>query len=109
MAGEVFIVFCIFTAAVFIVRAIVDGIVRYRALNSSADAGEVLNALKIPAVPFHINALKWGLSLSCLGAGFLIIDALKLQPDQPSTWGVICISIAAGLLAFYGLVRRNML
>jgi hypothetical protein len=44
-----------------------------------------------------------------LGIGFLIIDALKLQPDQPGTWGVICISIAAGLLSFYGLARRNMM
>jgi hypothetical protein len=109
MAGEVFIVFFIFAAVVFIVRAIVDGIVRYRALNSSADAGDVLNALKMPAVPFHINALKWGLGLGCLGAGFLIIDALNLQPDQPSTWGIIALSIATGLLAFYGLVRKNLL
>lgn len=109
MAAEVFIFFFIFTAVVFVVRAIVDGIVRYRALSSSADAGEVLNALKMPAVPFHVTALKWGLSLSCLGIGFLIIDALKLQPDQPSTWGVICLSIAAGLLSFYGLARHNKL
>lgn len=109
MVGEVFITLIIFTAVVFAIRAIVDGIVRYRALNSSADAGEVLNALKAQAIPFHLTALKWGLGLGCLGIGFLIIDGLGLQPDQPSTWGVIALSIAAGLLSFYGLARKNIL
>lgn len=109
MAGEVFITFFIFTAAVLVVRAIVDGIVRYRALSSSADAGDVLNALKMSNVPFHVTALKWGLGLGCLGVGFLIIDALNLQPDQPSTWGVLTLSIATGLLSFYGLARKNLM
>jgi hypothetical protein len=41
--------------------------------------------------------------------GFLIIDALNLQPDQPSTWGVLTLSIATGLLSFYGLARKNLM
>jgi hypothetical protein len=109
MVGEVFITLIIFTAAVFVIRAITDGIIRYRALSSSADAGEVLNALKAQAAPFHVTALKWGLGLGGLGIGFLIIQALNLQPDQPGTWGVIALSIAAGLLSFYAMVRRNVL
>ena len=109
MAGEVLITFFIFAAIVLVIRAITDGIIRYRALSSTADASEVLNALKGQAAPFHVTALKWGLGLGCLGIGFLIIDALKLQPDQPGTWGVLTISVAVGLLAFYGLARKNVL
>jgi hypothetical protein len=109
MAGEVFITLFIFTAIVLVIRTITDGIIRYRALSSSSDAGDVLNALKTQAAPFHVTALKWGLGLGCLGIGFLIIDALNLQPDQPSTWGVLTLSIATGLLSFYGLARKNLM
>lgn len=109
MAGEVLTTFIVFAAIVMAIRAVTDAIIRYRALSSSSDAGDVLNALKSNNVPFHVTALKWGLGLGCLGVGFLIIDALKLQPDQPSTWGVITLSIAAGLLSFYGLARKDLL
>ena len=109
MAGEVFITLFIFTAIVLVIRTITDGIIRYRALSSSSDAGDVLNALKTQAAPFHVTALKWGLGLGCLGIGFLIIDALHLQPDQPSTWGVLTIAVSVGLLSFYGLARKNIL
>jgi hypothetical protein len=107
MAGDVFVVLIIFSALVMIVRASVDGIVRAKALKSDTASAEVLKALSQTGTPFHLTALKWGLGLGCLGAGFLIIQALNLQPDQPGTWGVITISIAVGLLAFYGIVRKQ--
>lgn len=109
MAGDVFIVLIIFSALVMIVKASVDGIIRSKALKSDAASAEVIKALSQAGTPFHLTALKWGLGLGFLGAGFLIIDALGLQPDQPSTWGVICLSIATGLLSFYGLTRKNLL
>ena len=107
MAGEVLTTLIVFAAIVFMVRAITDGIIRFRALSSTSDASEVLNALKGQSAPFHMSALKWGLGLGCLGAGFLVIQVLNLQPDQPGTWGVIAISIAVGLLAFYGIVKKQ--
>ena len=109
MAGDVFIVLIIFSGLVMIVKAAIDGIVRAKALKSDAAAAEVIKALSQTGTPFHLVALKWGLGLGCLGIGFLIIDGLGLQPDQPSTWGVVALSIAAGLLSFYGLARKNIL
>ncbi|MBP7370427.1 MAG: hypothetical protein KA902_03215 [Arenimonas sp.] len=107
MASEVLINFIIFTSIVLIIRAIIEGIVRYRALSSNADATEVLKALSQERAPFQLTALKWGLGLGSLGLGFLVIEVLKLQPDQPGTWGVITLSIAAGLLAFYAFVKKQ--
>lgn len=109
MAADVFIVLIIFSGLVMIVRAAIDGIVRTKALKSDAASAEVIKALSQAGTPLHLTALKWGLGLGCLGVGFLIIDGLGLQPDQPSTWGVITLSIAAGLLSFYGMVRKNIL
>ncbi len=109
MAGDVCIVLIVFSALVLIVRASVDGIVRAKALKSDAASSEVLKALSQAGTPFHLTALKWGLGLGSLGVGFLIIEALRLEPDQPGTWGVITLSIAAGLLSFYGMVRKNIL
>jgi hypothetical protein len=109
MAGDVFVVLIIFSALVMIVKASVDAIVRVKALKSSDASPEVLKAIAQAGTPFHLTALKWGLGLGCLGVGFLIIDALKLQPDQPSTWGVLTLSIATGLLSFYGLARKNLM
>ncbi|MBP7982253.1 MAG: hypothetical protein KAY90_04580, partial [Arenimonas sp.] len=80
----------------------------YRALSANADASEVLKALSREATPFHLSALKWGLGLGSLGVGFLIIEALKLQPEQPGTWGVLTLSVAAGLLAFYAFAKRQL-
>ena len=108
MAGEVFMLLIVGISLVLIIRAVVDGIIRYRALSSNADASEVLKALSKESAPFHLTALKWGLGLGCLGVGFLIIDALHLQPDQPSTWGVITLSIASGLLSFYFLAKNQL-
>ncbi len=107
MAGEVFIVLIIFSALVMIVKASVDGIIRAKALKSDAGSAEVLKALSQSGTPFHLTALKWGLGLASLGIGFLVIEVLKLQPDQPGTWGVITISIAIGLLAFYAFIRKQ--
>jgi hypothetical protein len=108
MAGDVFMMLIAFTALVLIIRAIIDGVIRYRALSANADASEVLKALSREATPFHLSALKWGLGLGSLGVGFLIIEALKLQPEQPGTWGVLTLSVAAGLLAFYGFAKRQL-
>jgi hypothetical protein len=108
MAGDVFIVLIVFSALVLIVRASVDGIVRAKALKSDAASSEVIKALSQAGTPFHLTALKWGLGLGSLGVGFLIIEALKLQPEQPGTWGVITLSIAAGLLAFYGFAKKQL-
>lgn len=107
MAGEVFIVLIIFSGLVLIVRATIDGIVRAKALKSDAASSEVIKALSQAGTPFHLTALKWGLGLGSLGIGFLVIEVLKLQPDQPGTWGVITLSIAAGLLAFYAFVKKQ--
>jgi hypothetical protein len=108
MAGEVFIVLIIFSALVLIVRAAVDGIVRAKALKSDAASSEVIKALSQAGTPFHLTALKWGLGLGSLGIGFLIIEALKLQPEQPGTWGVLTLSVAAGLLAFYAFAKKQL-
>jgi hypothetical protein len=108
MAADVFVVLIIFSALVMIVRASVDGIVRAKALKSDAASSEVLKALSQAGTPFHLTALKWGLGLGSLGIGFLIIEALKLQPEQPGTWGVITLSLAAGLLAFYGFAKKQL-
>jgi hypothetical protein len=108
MAADVFVVLIIFSALVMIVRASVDGIVRSKALKSDAASSEVLKALSQAGTPFHLTALKWGLGLGSLGVGFLIIEALNLQPEQPGTWGVITLSIAAGLLAFYGFAKKQL-
>ena len=107
MAGDVFIVLIIFSGLVMIVRAAIDGIVRTKALKSDAASAEVIKALSQAGTPFHLTALKWGLGLGSLGIGFLIIQALNLQPEQPGTWGVITLSIAAGLLAFYAIVKKQ--
>jgi hypothetical protein len=108
MAGDVFMMLIAFTALVLIIRAIIDGVIRYRALSANADASEVLKALSREATPFHLSALKWGLGLGSLGVGFLIIEALKLQPEQPGTWGVLTLSVAAGLLAFYAFAKKQL-
>lgn len=105
MAAEVFIVLIIFSASVLIVRAAIDGIVRAKALKSDAAAAEVIKALSQTGTPYHLSALKWGLGIGCLGIGFLLIEVLKLQPDQPGTWGVVALSIAAGLLAYYKFAK----
>jgi hypothetical protein len=107
MAGDVFIVLIIFTGLVLIVRATIDGIVRAKALKSDAASSEVIKALSQADTPYHLTALKWGLGLGSLGLGFLLIEVLKLQPDQPGTWGVITLSISAGLLAFYTIAKKQ--
>ncbi len=108
MAGDVFVVLIIFSALVLIVRASVDGIVRAKALKSDAAATEVIKVLSETGTPYHLTALKWGLSLGSLGLGFLILEVLKLQPDQPGTWGVLTISVAVGLLAYYGVAKKQL-
>lgn len=107
MAGEVFIVLIIFSGLVLIVRAIIDGIVRAKALKSDAAAAEVIKALSQSGTPYHFTALKWGLGLGSLGLGFLLIEALHLQPEQPGTWGVITLSIAIGLLTYYAFIKKQ--
>ena len=108
MAGDVFIVLIIFSGLVLIIRAIIDGIVRAQALKSDTASAEVIKALAQSGTPFHLTALKWGLGLGSLGIGFLVIEVLKLQPDQPGTWGVITLSIAIGLLAYYGFAKKQL-
>jgi hypothetical protein len=52
--------------------------------------------------------LKWGLILLFGGIGLIVLEYLPFHADEsPLPYGVEAIFLAAGFLAYYGLVRKN--
>ena len=104
----VLIVTVIFGTAAFVIKSILE----YRLKQKLISAGMVDEKLKFlnfdKLANYAPSSLKWGLVLTFIGAGILI---LKLYPgyiEDEAVFGTMLIAAGAGLLTYYFIANSIM-
>lgn len=90
-----------------VVRIFSDGHTRRKVLQ--AGASPELAAALVPAPrqdPGLYGPLKWGLLSAALGLAMVVVQFLPFGGNDPIVYGVVLLFVAAGLLTYYGIVRR---
>jgi hypothetical protein len=96
-----------FVCLVAIVRAVVDGRLRRRLVETHATQELVLALAEADRHDRRTGALKWGLVLVASGIGFVLIDVCRLGSADPAAYGVLLVCAGAGLLCYHLLQRRR--
>lgn len=54
-------------------------------------------------------SLKWGLLFLTGGIALILMDALNVAPDSPTPYGIFAVSLSLGFLAYYFIIKRELL
>ena len=92
---------------VIAIRIVTEARLRRRLAETHASEELLQSLLKADAENRRESSLKWGLVLVLLGLGCVAVDLLGLAVDDPSTFGVLFVSIGAGLIGYHALARRK--
>ncbi|WP_395793245.1 DUF6249 domain-containing protein [Aquimonas sp.] len=97
----------LFVCIAYVIKSIMDARVRRRIVESSASESLVKSLIEADELARRTSALKWGLVLTSLGAGFGLIEWLKLEADRPGTFGLMFVAAGIGMLAYHLLTQRR--
>lgn len=94
-------------ATVGVARVISDGRTRRRLIESNASAELAAAVVSAPrSEPAFGDTLKWGLVIGAVGLALIIVQFLPYQAEDPIVSGLVLLSAAVGLLAYYVTARR---
>lgn len=92
-------------SAIAIIKVISDNLVRKRLVDKHADTETVKAMLDQTERGQRESALKWGIVAVSSGLSLLLIDLLNLQPEDPSTIGIIVLFGGIGFLIYFYVSR----
>ena len=95
-----------FAAIVLAIKIIVDARFRGRLVDTHASGDLIRSMLAADEQARRLSALKWGLVLTLIGLSFGLISALKLDGDDPGTWGLLIGAAGVGMLAYHAIANR---
>ena len=55
-----------------------------------------------------MSSLKWGLIMFFVGLALIIMEYIPTSPESPLPYGLIAMSVSAGFLVYYFLVRKDV-
>ena len=93
-------------ATVAAIKIIVDSRLRRRLAETNASEDLIKSMLQADEQSRRLSALKWGLVLTLLGLAFGLISALRLEGENPGTWGLLIGAAGVGMLAYHAMVNR---
>ena len=95
-----------FICIVMAIKIIVETRLRSRLAETNASEDLVKSMLVADEQARRLSALKWGLVLTLIGLSFGLISALKLDGDDPGTWGLLIGAAGVGMLAYHAIANR---
>jgi len=95
-----------FASIVMAIKIIVESRLRGRLADTNASEDLVKSMLVADEQARRLSALKWGLVLTLVGLAFGLISALKLDGDDPGTWGLLIGAAGVGMLAYHAIANR---
>jgi glycerol uptake facilitator-like aquaporin len=96
-----FIAACIVVA----IRIVVEARLRRRLAETHASDALLQSMLAADEENRRQSSLKWGLVILLAGAGCILVDLLGLSINDPSTFGVLLVSMGIGLITYHALAR----
>ena len=96
-----------FICIVMAIKVIVEARLRSRMAETNASEDLVKSMLVADEQSRRLSALKWGLVLTVIGLAFGLISALKLDSQDPGTWGLLIGAAGIGMLAYHAIASRD--
>ena len=98
----------LFVCVVLAIKVIVDARVRKRIAETNPSEDLVKTMLIADEQSRRLSALKWGLVLTVVGIAFGLISALRLEADNPGSYGLLIGAAGVGMLAYHALANRKV-
>ena len=95
-----------FICIVMAIKIIVETRLRARLAETNASEDLIKSMLVADEQSRRLSALKWGLLLTLIGLAFGLISAMKLDSQDPGTWGLLIAAAGVGMLAYHGIANR---
>ena len=102
MFWEVFPIIVLFLSIVAIVKVISDNRTKAKLIEARPSDEVVRSLFETSRDPALFGALKWGLVITFVGAGLVVVSFLGDFRD-PITYGFMLFCGGAGLLVYYGI------
>lgn len=90
-----------------IVRSVSDGRTRRKLIETGASPELAAALVSAPAGEEVDPMLRWGIVIGALGVGFIVLQFLPFQENDPIMIGLLLVFLSIGLLASYAVTRRS--
>ena len=95
-----------FICIVMAIKIIVETRLRARLAETNASEDLIKSMLVADEQSRRLSALKWGLVLTLIGLAFGLISAMKLDSQDPGTWGLLIAAAGVGMLVYHAIANR---
>jgi len=102
----IIIVPSLFAALAFSIKTIVDARARTTLLQSSAQEGLIHSILREEERRRRQSALRWGIVLMFLAAGFMIVELMRWDGPSPGVLAVLLGTTGLGNVVSYLVCRK---
>lgn len=104
---QVVIIALVFGTLAFVLRAVVDGLVRYKALRGGVTPDIFLGVLEAEKAAKRLASLRWGLLATGEAIALLLVDRLALPVNSAAALALFFAGAGVALLLFFALTRRR--
>ncbi|HTD29512.1 MAG TPA: DUF6249 domain-containing protein [Xanthomonadaceae bacterium] len=96
----------LFVCAAITIKAVVEARLRKQMVESHVSEELVKSMLVADEQSRRLSALKWGLVLTSVGAAFGLVGVMRLDSDNPATFGLLIGAAGVGMLAYHFIANR---
>jgi hypothetical protein len=92
----------------FFTKIITDYILKKRMIEKGFVNEDTQAIFKTHQSSSRFSALKWGLLALFGGVGLILIEYLNVDLDSTLPYGILSVSLSAGFLVYYYLVKQHL-
>jgi len=96
----------LFVCIVMAIKVVVEARLRKKMVENHVSEDLVKSMLVADEQARRLSALKWGLVLTTVGVAFGLVSALRLDSDNPGTFGLLIGAAGVGMLAYHFIANR---
>jgi len=96
----------LFVCIVMAIKVVVEARLRKKMVESHVSEDLVKSMLVADEQSRRLSALKWGLVLTTVGVAFGLVSALRLDSNNPGTFGLLIGAAGVGMLAYHFIANR---
>lgn len=103
---EILIPITFFVCVVYAIKAVLDSRTRAKLIAANSSNELIQSLLKNEEEQGRQTSLRWGIVLTCLAAGFGLIEMFGWDDVTPGAIAVLLAATGVGNLAFYAVARN---
>ncbi|MFT3806827.1 DUF6249 domain-containing protein [Arenimonas sp.] len=101
MPFEYLIPISLFVCITLAIKFVIDGRVRRRYAETNVSEDLIKAMLVADEQSRRLSALKWGIVLTSIGAGFGLVGGFNMNTDNPAVFGLLIASAGIGMLIYH--------